>query len=179
MVALVFCQICSFWEFALWPLCLVFNHCTDDHASTCVHPHSLFLWYHIWYPGFRNIAHDRLFSTLSVSGCTWLCHYLTWSVSDHHRVVLCSRYKWIGLGLGWESLNASLLEEEGSISLIVLISFWEANTPHLLVLYQMGFMAPARGNLTREWYQKLQNFNKSWFLAVLGNPARTIFPVFL
>ena len=29
--------------------------------------------------------------------------------------------------------------------MIVLISFWEANTPHLLVLYQMGFMAPARG----------------------------------
>ena len=57
--------------------------------------------------------------------------------------------RWIGLGLGWESLNASLLEEEGSISLIVLISFWEANTPHLLVLYQMGFMAPTRGNLTR------------------------------
>ena len=38
---------------------------------------------------------------------------------------------------------------ERGISLIVLISFWEANTPHLLVLYQMGFMAPTRGNLTR------------------------------
>ena len=36
--------------------------------------------------------------------------------------------------------------EKGRItSLIVLISFWEANTPHLLVLYQMGFIAPARG----------------------------------
>ena len=35
---------------------------------------------------------------------------LPWAVSDHHRMALNARtYKWAGLGLGWESLNAGLL----------------------------------------------------------------------
>ena len=46
----------------------------------------------------------------------------------------------------WIERSAVSENEKGRItSLIVLISFWEANTPHLLVLYQMGFIAPARG----------------------------------
>ena len=39
-------------------------------------------------------------------------------------------------------------EEEKTISLIVLVSFWEANTPHLLVLYQMALIAPTGGEGT-------------------------------
>ena len=91
-----------------------------------------------------SIVRPQIIFTKSILRSCGLELHLLYNKYSYHDILI--RFHRIYESFYWIERFAVSENEKGRItSLIVLISFWEANTPHLLVLYQMGFIAPARG----------------------------------
>ena len=91
-----------------------------------------------------SIVRPQIIFTKSILRSCGLDLHLLHNTYSYHDILI--RFHRIYDFFNWIERSEVSENEKGRItSLIVLISFWEANTPHLLVLYQMGFIAPARG----------------------------------
>ena len=117
------------WLLSLWRMnsCIrVLNHCWGNSTHASDRP--------------KGRVHCETTDCFYQINFTHLLH----STYSYHEILI--RFHRIYEFFNWIERSAVSENEKGRItSLIVLISFWEANTPHLLVLYQMGFIAPARG----------------------------------
>ena len=91
-----------------------------------------------------SIVRPQIIFNKSILRSCGLDLQLLHNIYSYHDILI--RFHRIYEFFNWIERSVVSENEKGRItSLIVLISFWEANTPHLLVLYQMGFIAPARG----------------------------------